>query len=85
MDTIPDHSTFSQNRRRRFNEEAIFRQLFNRIVQESIETGLVSGERAVSDGRFIPANVSRGSRIEVRRLVEKSTVDYLGGLEKEYG
>jgi transposase len=57
MDTIPDHSTFSQNRRRRFSDSTIFRQIFNQIVSDCIETGLVSGEAAVSDGSFIPDNV----------------------------
>ena len=83
MDAIPDHSTFSQNRRRRFTDSTIFREIFNRIVKACIETGLVSGETAVSDGTFIPANVSWESRIEVTRLVEKSTVDYLDALDEE--
>jgi len=83
MDTIPDHSTFSQNRRRRFNDSKIFRQIFNRIVKSCIENGLVSGETAVSDGTFIPANISWESRVEVTKLVEKSTVDYLDALDEE--
>jgi len=83
MDTIPDHSIFSQNRRRRFKDGSIFRQVFNRIVKDCIETGLVSGETAVSDGSFIPANVSWQSKVEVTRLVEKSTVDYLEVLDEE--
>ena len=56
MDIIPDHSTFSQNRKRRFNDSKIFRQIFNRIVGNCIETGLINGETSVSDGNFIPAN-----------------------------
>ena len=83
MDTIPDHSTFSQNRRRRFTDSSLFRQIFNRIVGSCIETGLVSGEIAVSDGSFIPANVSWQSRVEITRVVEKSTVDYLEALDEE--
>jgi transposase len=83
MDSIPDHSTFSQNRRRRFTDSTIFRQIFNRIVSDCIETGLVSGETAVCDGSFIPANVSWQSRVEITRFVEKSTVDYLDALDEE--
>jgi len=83
MDAIPDHSTFSQNRRRRFSDSAIFRQIFNRIVRNCIETGLISGETAVSDGTFIPANVSWESRVEVIKLVEKTTVEYLDALDEE--
>jgi transposase len=83
MDRIPDHSTFSQNRRRRFNDSLIFRKIFNRIVSKCMEAGIVSGEAAVSDGSFIPANVSWGSRVEIQRAIEKSTVDYLEALEEE--
>jgi len=83
MDTIPDHSTFSQNRRRRFNDSGIFRQIFNRIVRACIENNIVSGETAVCDGSFIPANVSWNSRVEITRLVEKSTVKYLDSLDEE--
>jgi transposase len=83
MDTIPDHSTFSQNRKLRFTDSTIFRQIFNRIVSECIESGLASGETAVSDGSFIPANVSWQSRVEITRLIEKSTVDYLDALDEE--
>ena len=83
MDKIPDHSTFSQNRRRRFTDSTIFREIFNRIVKECIEIGIVSGETATSDGSFIPANVSWESRVEITRVVEKSTVDYLDALDEE--
>lgn len=83
MDTIPDHSVFSQNRRRRFSDSVIFRQVFNRIVKECIETGLVSGETAVSDGTFIPANVSWQSKVNIIGMVEKSTVEYLEALDEE--
>ena len=83
MDTIPDHSTFSQNRRRRFKDSEIFRQIFNRVVAECVETGLVAGDTAVSDGSFIPANVSWGSKMEVNRVIEKSTVEYLETLDEE--
>lgn len=81
MDRIPDHSTFSQNRRRRFNDSIIFRQIFNRIVEKCIEAGIASGETAVSDGSFVPANVSWQSKVEVTVLVEKSTVEYMEALD----
>ena len=83
MDTIPDHSTFSQNRRRRFKDGEVFRRIFNRIVEKCIKMGLVSGETSVSDGSFIPANVSWDSRVEIHRVVEKSTVKYFDALDEE--
>lgn len=49
MQRVPDHSTFSQNRRRRFQDAGIFRELFNEIVLECIQLGIVSGETGVAD------------------------------------
>ncbi|MBR5317330.1 MAG: hypothetical protein IKU39_05490 [Lachnospiraceae bacterium] len=49
---MPDHSTFSQNRRRRFKDAGIFREIFNEIVLRCIEFGIVSGEIGVADGPF---------------------------------
>jgi transposase len=37
-----DHSTFSQNRRRRFNESGILEKLFDETVALSIRKGFVS-------------------------------------------
>lgn len=83
MDKIPDHSTFSQNRKRRFQDSQIFRDIFNEIVIQCIEKGIVTGENVVSDGSFIPANVSWESRTEVTTIVEQSTVKYLDVLDEE--
>ena len=62
---VPDHSTFSQNRRRRFQDAGIFREIFNEIVLQCIQLGIVSGETGVADGSFLPSNVSWNSRYEV--------------------
>ncbi len=58
MHRVPEHSTFSQNRKRRFQEAGIFREIFNEIVLKCIELGIVSGETGVADGSFLPSNVS---------------------------
>ena len=58
MQRVPDHSTFSQNRRRRFQTASIFREIFNEIVLKCIDLGIVSGEIGVADGSFLPSNVS---------------------------
>lgn len=80
---VPDHSTFSQNRRRRFKDNALFREMFNDIVIQCIEKGIVSGETVVADGSFLPANVSLKSSIEVVEKVQQSSIHYLDELEKE--
>ena len=70
-DEVPEHSLFSQNRRRRFCDSTLFRDIFNRIIIECIEQGVVTGENIVSDGSFILANVSSDSKIEVKQTVLK--------------
>lgn len=82
-DKVPDHSLFSQNRRRRFHDSTLFRDIFNQIVVKCIEQGIVTGKNVVSDGSFIPANVSGDSKIEVTPTILKSTVHYLDELDKE--
>ena len=58
MQKVPDHSTFSQSQRWRFKDSTIFREIFNEIVLQCIELGIVSGETGVADGSFLPSNVS---------------------------
>lgn len=82
-DKIPDHSLFSQNRRRRFTDSTVFYEIFNYIVRICIEKGIVTGEAVVSDGSFIPANVAASSLIEINQEVEQSTVKYLDALDYE--
>ena len=83
MQRVPDHSTFSQNRRRRFHEADIFREIFNEIVLKCIDLGIVSGETGVADGSFLPSNVSWNSRYETIETVRRSTVKYMEELEEE--
>lgn len=80
---VPDHSTFSQNRRRRFKDNTLFREMFNEIVIQCINKGIVSGETIVADGSFIPANISLKSSVEVIETIQQSSVHYLDELEKE--
>ena len=48
-EATPDHSTFSQNRRRRFKGQEVFRQIFDQIVARCQEAGLVKEECVVMD------------------------------------
>lgn len=83
MQKIPDHSTFSQNRRRRFRDNTLFRDIFNEIIMQCINMGIVSGNTVVADGSFLPGNVSVNSSIEVIETVQQSSIHYLYELEKE--
>lgn len=82
-DKIPNHSLFSQNRRRRFSDDKIFREIFNHIVRECMEKGIITGENVVSDGSFIPVNVAADSFEKIEQEVEQSTVKYLDALDEE--
>ena len=78
-DRVPDHSTISQNRRRRFNGTNIYRRLFERILSMCIEKGLVEGKLILTDSTHVRANASRRSEIKV--VVEKETSSYMKRLD----
>lgn len=80
---VPDHSTFSQNRRRRFQDAGIFRETFNGIVLQCMQLGIVSGETGVANGSFLPSNASWDSRYEAVETVNRSTIKYMAELEEE--
>lgn len=82
-DVIPEHSIFSQTRRRRWSSSNLFEQIFLRIVRACIEIELVDGEKMVADGSFIPSNVSRSSWTELEQSVTKTMQSYLDVLDDE--
>jgi len=79
-DKVPDHSTISQNRRRRFNGTDIYRRLFERILAMCVEKGLADGKLILTDSTHVRANASR--RSEAKVVVEKETAHYMERLDK---
>jgi hypothetical protein len=77
---VPDHSTISQNRRRRFNGTNVCRRIFERILAICIEKGLVDGKLILTDSTHVRANASRKS--EVRAVVEKEAAWYMERLDR---
>jgi transposase len=73
---IPHHSTFSKNRHGRFQESKLFEQLFEQIVRQCVEVGLVEGKHLSVDGSFVEANAAKESRIAREQLVEAAQVHY---------
>ena len=61
FDRAPDHSTISQLRRRKPSFRKVFRRLFEEVVRQCIEKGLVSGRLAATDSTHVKANASRAS------------------------
>jgi transposase len=85
---IPHHSTFSKNRHGRFQESKLFEELFEQIVLQCVEVGLVQGKHLSVDGSFVEANASKESRIPREQLVEAAQVNqtvrqYLVELEQQ--
>lgn len=78
-DPVPDHSTLSQNRRRRFKNSVLFQQLFNAVVTECIRKGIVSGELILTDATHIKAYAAKDKQQMVR--VEQKPSEYLQELE----
>ena len=73
---IPHHSTFSKNRHGRFQESKLFEQLFEQIVGQCVEVGLVQGKHLSVDGSFVEANAAKESRIPREQLAEAAQVNH---------
>ena len=85
---IPHHSTFSKNRHGRFQESKLFEELFEQIVRQCVEVGLVQGKHLSVDGSFVEANAAKESRIPREQLAEAAQVhhtvrQYLQELEQQ--
>lgn len=55
---VPDYSTFSKNRHRRFRDSDLPRSLFEMTVERCIEENLVGGEHFAVDANLVKANAT---------------------------
>jgi transposase len=79
-EAVPDHSTMSQNRRRKFNGTPLFRKIFEKVLAECIEKGLADGKLIVTDSTHIKADASGSSAVTIE--VEKEASAYMALLDK---
>ena len=79
-DKVPDASTLSQNRRRRFRDSDVYQKLFDEIVELALQRGLVSGEVLYSDATHLKASANKNKFDVVR--VEVKPQEYLAQLEQ---
>lgn len=79
-DKLPDASTLSQNRRRRFNESDVYQQIFDEIVLQAMKRKLVSGKTLYTDSTHLKANANRNKW--VKASAQESSGDYLRELEQ---
>lgn len=63
-DPVPDHSTFSKNRHRRFRDSDALRHVFESVLRRCMREGLVDGEGFAVDASVIKADASRARGIE---------------------
>lgn len=80
-DAVPDASTISQNRRRRFAESTIYQEIFDEIVLQAIDKKLVNGRVLYTDSTHLKANANK-HKFDVKE-VGKSTRGYLDDLEED--
>lgn len=79
-DKIPDASTFSQNRRRRFEGTDIEQVIFDTIVEQALEAGLIGGKALYTDSTHLKANANK--RRHITHEVEIAPMAYLAELNE---
>jgi transposase len=60
-DPVPDHSTLSKLKNERWAESGLFQRLFDKVVLQCSEAGLVSGRHLSGDGTQVRADASMQS------------------------
>lgn len=80
-DKIPDASTISQNRRRRFAESTIYQEIFDEMVLQAMRRKMVDGTTLYTDSTHLKANANK-HKFELQD-VQRSTRDYLETLEED--
>src|SRR3954453_16589081 len=61
---LPWHSTLS--RTRQLLGEAVFKQLFQRVLRQCIDQGMIAGRRQAVDSVFVKANASMSSLVKIQ-------------------
>jgi len=80
-DRVPDHSTFSKNRHGRFSQSGVYHQIFDQIVTQCIEKGLVSGKHFTVDSTLVKANA--GTKTMEPIVVSLRPEQYIEKVEQE--
>src|SRR5215468_10457326 len=83
-DKIPDHSVFSRARNERFRESAIFRRVFERVVEACIAAGLVGGEGFAVDASLIVADANKQRSIPGHEWDKNGDLQTASRAVKEY-
>ena len=79
-DKVPDASTLSQNRRRRFAESTIYQEIFDEIVLLAVNRGLASGKVLYTDSTHLKANANK-NKFDLAEVAVKPQ-EYLAALDR---
>lgn len=71
-DPVPDHSTLSKLKNERWAQSGLFQRLFDKVILQCSEAGLVSGRHLSGDGTQVRADASMQSLEPVIEAVEPS-------------
>lgn len=82
-DRVPDASTLSQNRRRRFDGTTIYQDIFDEIVEQAIRARLVDGSILYTDSTHLKASANRYKF--KKKWIRASTKKYIDALEADVG
>jgi transposase len=69
---VPDHSTFSKNRHGRFRESDVYRVLFEEVVEQCRQAGIVPGEGFAVDGSFVHGDARRDRRVQTVAAIREA-------------
>lgn len=72
---VPDASTLSQNRIRRFNDSDVFQQIFDHIVEQALSQGMANGRVLYTDSTHLKADAN--PRKAVNELRPEGVSEYL--------
>jgi transposase len=78
-DKVPDASTLSQNRRRRFSESTIYQEIFDEIVLLAVKKGLATGTVLYTDSTHLKANANK-NKFDLAQVAVKPQ-QYLAALD----
>lgn len=80
-DKVPDASVIWQNRRRRYKDTDVAQRIFDEIVYQAMDLGLVSGRVIYSDSTHLKANASKSKYVN-KEVVADSTHRYFEDLDE---
>ncbi|KFK97641.1 MULTISPECIES: IS1182 family transposase [unclassified Serratia (in: enterobacteria)] len=80
---VPDASTLSQNRLRRFNDSDVFQQIFDHIVEQALSRGMANGRVLYTDSTHLKADANPRKAVNEERPVGVS--EYLEQLDAAVG